>query len=92
MQTTNLPVALNCLVPDVWHRSMYLGAADGRIFEVPMNEEHDDKSRATIPDNLAEAGIEILAGHSRAVNSLGTSTSGYELVSGNAIPKMMTLS
>lgn len=71
--TLKLPTALLSITADAGETSLYLGSNDGRIFEASLISCGPDTDPA---DTV------VLAGHTRAVNSLVTTPTGCHLVSG----------
>ena len=83
LRTIDLPVSLHSVVTDPWEHSLFLGAGDGRIFEASLIGRTPLPSPGQPPAEaaLGEAGIRTLAGHTRTVNCLATTSE--HLVSGS---------
>ena len=86
LRSVALPQPLLCVVIGLWEQAVYVGSQDGRIFEIGLVGQQNG-SPAAAADSLAarsqeEWGVQVLAGHSGAVNSLAMTCNGYNLISG----------
>ena len=84
LRSVALPVPLLAVVLELWEQAVFVGAADGKIFEVPLVvKQHSNGKTLLSGHGHKDLGIHVLAGHTGAVNSLATTSCGYNLVSGS---------
>jgi pre-rRNA-processing protein IPI3 len=77
LRTVSLPAALRAVAIDACEATLYAGAVDGRVFEVPLNAS---ASMAQSTDGSSGA-CAVLEGHTRAVNSLACTADGERVIS-----------
>lgn len=88
LRSIALTVPLLAVALELWEQAVFVGAADGQIFEVPLSvTQHSLSAGSTrlAASSLEEQGIHLLTGHTAAVNSLAMTSGGYHLVSGLAL-------
>ncbi|KAK9826171.1 hypothetical protein WJX81_003129 [Elliptochloris bilobata] len=91
LHSVALPAALQAVTADPAEHALYLGAADGRIFELslvgaPVRENADGAVAAAAGDGSSEPGSgewATLEGHARGVTSLACTNDGGYLLSGS---------
>ena len=72
LRTVALPAALCSVALDACEATLYAGAADGRVFEVPLNA-----APSAAMDGAAAA---VLEGHTRAVSAIACTADGERVV------------
>ena len=72
LRTVSLPAALCSVALDACEATLYAGAADGRVFEVPLNA-----APSAAMDGAAAA---VLEGHTRAVSAIACTADGERVV------------
>ena len=74
---------------DHWESCVYLGGADGRIFQADLQRRAETDAfvdGSTMPNSLQQQGIHVLSGHARSVSSLACTMDSFHLVSGENPP------
>ena len=84
-----MPVPLHSVVMDHWESCVYLGGADGRIFQATLQRRAETDAfidGTSMPNSLQQQGVHVLAGHARSVSSLACTMDSFHLVSGENPP------
>ena len=85
LRSVAFPVALACVALDACESVLYAGAADGRVFEVPLNavaptggsgDDRPSHRRRTLTDPEPSGAASVLEGHGRAVTAIQCSADG----------------
>ena len=84
LRTVTLPSALTAVALDACEATLYAGAADGRVFEVPLNAAPPVAAgrvggASGVSGSVAAAAV--LEGHGRAVTALACTADGERVVS-----------
>ena len=87
LRTITFPVAIRAIAIDACEATLYAGAADGRVFEVPLNAsaaigESYGAVMAGSTGSMGRSGASAtLEGHTRAISALACTADGERVVS-----------